>query len=170
MPEDADRRETIELVEGVVVMNPSPTPWHSEVAGNLYSELRAWAKATGAGKVLIQPVDVALSEDSVLVPDVLFVRAARTSIIGPQWVAGPPDLVAEVLSPSTRKKDLVAKRRVYELAGVGEYWIIDPDARAAEVLVLRGGKYESLGVISQTGTIRSPLLGDCTIPLERVFE
>jgi Uma2 family endonuclease len=82
--------------------------------------------------VFVAPISVHLAWDSVVEPDVVFVAAARTELIRPEGIFGAPDLVVEVLSPSTAARDRGVKMRLYERNGVGEYWIADAQARRIE--------------------------------------
>ena len=90
------------------------------------------------GRLLAAPVDVKLAEDETVVPDLVFIRHDRLSIIGPKAIEGAPDLIAEILSPSTRHHDLGKKKALYARFGMREYLAIDPEARILTVFVLRG--------------------------------
>ena len=96
------------------------------------------------GLVLDAPIDVRLTPDNVLIPDVMFIARDRLHIIGPKAIDAPPDLVVEILSPGTRQRDLATKRTLYARFGVQEYWIVDPDARSVTVLTLAGDHYEEV--------------------------
>lgn len=136
-PDDNLRRE---IIDGELFVNPSPIVRHQRVAGNLYDLLKAYAKATG-GEVYFAPLDVFFSDQNVVEPDLLFIRADHLDRIGEKRMDGPPDLVVEISSPSTRRLDQVRKRDLYERFGVVEYWFVDLDADRMEVYILENGRY-----------------------------
>ena len=90
----------------------------------------------------IAPFDVVLSDTDVVQPDILFVSNERMGIVTEDNIQGAPDLVIEILSPSTAERDRTFKRSLYARHGVREYWLVDPDARSVEVLVLGEGHFE----------------------------
>jgi Uma2 family endonuclease len=133
MPDDGHRYE---LVDGAIVVTPAPSPLHQRVAFNLAKALDA-ASPPGID-VLLAPLDVALSNDSVLQPDVVVApRAAFTDRDLPK----APLLVVEVLSPSTRIIDLNLKRDRYQRAGCPSYWVVDPDVPSITAWKLLDGVY-----------------------------
>jgi Uma2 family endonuclease len=112
------------------------------------------------GAVFSVPVDVILSAHDVVEPDVLFYthERARTFEASP-WIRGVPNLVVEVASPSTRRRDQTTKRALYERFGVDEYWLVDPDERSILVLRLRDGVYEEAARVRGEGDVlRTPLM------------
>ena len=140
-----DRR--YELIDGEFYeMAPSPSSIHQRTLLKLARLIADFVESRLLGVVYIAPLDVILSENDTTQPDILFVSAGREGIITQRACEGPPDLVVEVLSPSTSRRDLGIKRRRYDLFGVREYWLVDPVARSIEVLVLRDGEFVSLGV------------------------
>lgn len=130
IPEDHKRHE---IVDGELVVTPTPRFNHQRVALDLAIALDARASEHALGTV-VGPISVHLHDELVLEPDVVFVRTERMDIIDPEGdIHGPPDLVVEVLSPSTRSFDRRVKRKRYLESGVKEVWIVDLDARAVEV-------------------------------------
>lgn len=119
------------------------------------------------GRVYYAPVDVLLPGGDVVVPDILFIRRDRLHIVGPKAIEGPPDLVVEILSPSTRNRDLGTKMEIYARFGVGEYWLLDPLARGITVFVLRGDRYEPLP--QEGGIARSVVLPGLAIDIAALF-
>ena len=168
-----------ELLDGDIVMVPSPTAVHQEVSRNLVFLLLAHVRAQRLGKVFYAPMDVVFGkgmEREVAQPDLLFVRAERRAIIGRNAVEGAPDLVVEILSPGTKARDRGYKKSLYARFGVFEYWIVDPKAQVIEVHALGSGRYELTGprsiIISYRKGDRfaSPLFPGLTLPLDEVFE
>jgi Uma2 family endonuclease len=165
LPED--RR--YEIVDGELFLTPAPTPYHQTVAMRLGFLLHAFVEREHRGQAFIAPCDVVLSRFDVLQPDIFFISAERVSIIGEKYIREAPDLVVEVLSPSTADRDEVAKARQYAKFGVGEMWIADPKARTIEVFVnsLEGFRREALH--AGADVLRSPIIRGLEIPLDRVF-
>ena len=130
LPDDGNRYE---VINGELCVTPSPSPVHTRIAFNLASLLEAFVAAHDLGWVTPAPVDVLLGEDDYVQPDVVFIRRERGEKVTDRGIEFPPDLVVEVLSPSTAFRDRVQKRDRYAAFGVPEYWIIDPDARRVEV-------------------------------------
>ena len=130
-PDDGHRYE---LIDGVLIVSPSPRVVHQDVVGQLYLALHA--ACPRELKVMLGPFDVVLADDTVLVPDVIV--APRTQFTD-RDLPGAPLLSVEVLSPSTRRFDRLVKRDRLEAAGVGAYWLIDPDGPSVTVLELEAG-------------------------------
>jgi Uma2 family endonuclease len=128
-----------ELLWGHLVVTPAPAPRHQLVSIALTLRLSGFALEKGH-MLLTAPADVALFEHTVLQPDLLLVDRERRAIVD-RWVGGAPDLVVEVLSPSTGRRDRVTKLALYARAGVPEYWIVDPETRTIDILFLEGGSY-----------------------------
>jgi Uma2 family endonuclease len=138
LPEDGLRHE---LLAGEHVVTPSPSPKHQRVVGRVYFLLQLWLREHGVGEVFVSPLDVVLSAEDVVEPDLLFVAGERAGIVGERYVDGPPDLAVEVLSPSTRRRDELVKLGRYEQLGVTEYWVVDPDAETVKVFRREGSGY-----------------------------
>ena len=119
MPDDGHRYE---LIDGTLIVTPSPAVPHQRVVGNLYVALRLACPPDL--EVMLAPLDITVSELTVLQPDLL---VAPRSTLGGRKMVGLPVLVVEVLSPSTRLIDLNLKRAAFERAGVAAYWVVDPD-------------------------------------------
>jgi Uma2 family endonuclease len=166
-------RQRFELLEGELIpMAPSPGFAHQSASLELASRLHLFARERGVGTVLEAPFDVVLGkpgEEQVVQPDILFVSKTRRGIIHEDEVRGAPDLVIEILSPSTEEKDRVFKRRLYAKYGVTEYWIVNPDARTIEVLALGQRGYERAGLYHKDEMLESPLLPGLHIALNEVF-
>jgi Uma2 family endonuclease len=164
IPADRFRHE---IIDGRHFVTPAPSPNHQEVSGNLNDQLRARIRKTGLGRVLYAPLDVHLGRGTVVQPDLVVVLARNEAIIGPKKLTGAPDLLVEVLSPSTKSRDRKGKLRRYERAGVREYWIVDPETHIVEQYVLRNGKYGPPTVSGER--IRLRILRGITIDLREVW-
>src|SRR5918996_781486 len=124
-----------QLLDGELILAPSPTDKHQAVVGELFVALHQFITQNNLGRVRVSPYDVVLSNYDVAQPDILFVSNERSDIIivGPN-IRGAPDLVLEILSPSTSRYDRGYKRALYSRHGVREYWLVDPDNETVEVL------------------------------------
>ncbi|HEV2492750.1 MAG TPA: Uma2 family endonuclease [Terriglobia bacterium] len=138
LPDDGKRYE---LIRGEVHLTPSPTTKHQSVLQNLAQSLGPFVLEGKLGEVWTAPLDVRLGEDTALQPDLIFVSESRANIILESYIHGAPDLVVEILSPSTAAHDRATKLALYGEAGVPEVWLIDPQAKTVEILKLQGKKY-----------------------------
>ena len=140
----ADKR--YELLDGELVVAPAPRIPHQRVAVELGTRLHTFVKDSGLGEILFAPCDVLLSNTDVVQPDLLFVSRERGDILlGGDNVRGAPDLVIEILSPSTSGLDRTLKRRLYARYGVREYWLVDPDAKTVAILLMGRGRVRCCG-------------------------
>ena len=131
-----------EIIGGEKIMAPSAAPTHGGIIMRIGSIIENYLEETNAGYVFVDDVDVYFPDGSLYKPDLSVVLEENASII--DWrkgIYGVPDMVVEILSYSTRKKDLTIKKDTYEAQGVREYWIIDPWAKIVDVYLLRDGKY-----------------------------
>jgi len=133
LPDDGRR---CELHDGEMFVTPAPSYDHQRVIGEVFLVLRHQAEERGQGRVVVAPVDVILSETTVVQPDLVYLANRWPGRITGRGVEGPPTLVVEVLSPSTMRLDRGPKRDLYARHGVPYYWIVDPEARAVEAYAL----------------------------------
>jgi Uma2 family endonuclease len=128
----------VELIKGRLVVSPSPNVLHQTIILLLSERLLAAARKSD-GKTIVSPMDVILSDDTILQPDLLYVSKARRSIVK-ERVEGAPDLVVEIISGSARR-DRVVKLDLYARYGVGEYWIVDPESQQIDFLINESGRF-----------------------------
>ncbi len=129
LPNDGRRYE---VHDGELSVTPAPGLRHQEIIGNLYVVLRHHVDVAALGAVFLSPVDVILSTTTVVQPDLVYIDAARRSVATERAVEGPPTLVVEIISPSSRTIDRTIKFQLYARHRVPFYWIVDPDARSIE--------------------------------------
>ncbi|QXD16436.1 Uma2 family endonuclease [Rhodocaloribacter litoris] len=133
--------ERYEIIDGVLYMSPSAhVRRHQQVVTHLLFVLKSWVSARNLGEVFTAPADVVVSPERVVQPDVFFITAERMHIVD-AYVDGAPDLIMEVVSPSSVDYDRVTKFDLYEEIGVREYWIVDPQERCIDVFSLNEGRY-----------------------------
>jgi Uma2 family endonuclease len=152
LPEDGNQYE---IINGVLELKPSPTTTHQRISQQIFNFLTN--SCINDYIILYAPIDVILSDTETRQPDLLMIHNSRESIIEVHAVVGPPDLVIEILSPSTIKRDRVMKRQSYAWFGVPEYWIVDPLNVTIEQYVLKklGEPYELVDVFSADEIVTS---------------
>jgi Uma2 family endonuclease len=152
LPEDGNQYE---IVAGRLELKPSPTTTHQRISQRLERTLLNSCEIDYI--ILEAPLDVILSENETRQPDLLMVHRSRESIIEERGVVGPPDLVIEIISPTSAKRDRTMKRDTYARYSVPEYWIIDPTHLTVEqyVLMKQGEPYELANVYGSEDTVKS---------------
>lgn len=164
-PED----KRYELLDGELIMVPAPRTAHQRNSIKIGTPLDIFISENGLGEVFYAPTDVMLSNTDVVQPDILFVSKERSYIITEDNIRGAPDLVVEVLSPSTAQRDRTLKRTLYALHQVPEYWQADTDAKTVMVLALVNGEYKVAGIYGEGQTLASPLLPGFALDIDRIF-
>jgi len=158
-----------QLIGGQLIMTPSPIPYHQEISRKLEFKMLAFVEDQGLGHVYDAPLDVYFSDSDVYQPDIIFIRKEREEIIGKTKIEGAPDIIIEILSPSTAYYDLRKKYRVYEQSGVSEYWIVDPELKRIEVYENKGKKFNIYMEAEGEGKISSKVLEGFSVELDAVF-
>ena len=170
LPDDGKRHE---IIAGEHYVTPSPNVRHQRLVRRLLLEIELYLKTNPrAGEVFPAPLDVVLSHFDVVEPDLLFVAGDQTGILTEKNVQGPPALVIEVLSKSTRKRDAQTKRRLFERSGVREYWLVDPELDAVQVFrpTLEGRLARVVELTAEDGDVlTTPLLPGCQIDVRELF-
>jgi Uma2 family endonuclease len=166
LPEDGKRWE---LVHGEFVMTPAPSTRHQKVSRKLQYELMTQLEKTGLAEVMNAPVDVVFDDLNVVQPDLVVVASARSAIITARAVEGPPDVLVEILSPSSVDRDRHLKRALYAHFGVREYWIVDPARGFLEAYRLAEGGYQLRERHDRAATLRCPDFPLLEVPLLEVF-
>ena len=151
-----------ELLYGRLLVTPAPSLRHQHVAGKVFRLLADFADRNG-GHAFVSPVDVVLADHSIVQPDVIYVTSGRSSILRSR-VEGAPDLVVEILSPGTARRDLGAKLRLYADSGVAEYWIVDPALQTFEFLENAQGAFRVR--LPDGATYRSAAIAGLELDLE----
>ena len=166
IPNDGKRYE---ILEGELAVTPAPNLKHQTVSVNLIVLLSQHIREKDLGKLYHAPVDLILESTSILQPDLLFVAKARQGILTNRAVEGAPDLIVEILSPSTSRTDRVTKAQIYARHRVPAYWIVDPDQEIIDVYLLNGDSYR-LAVTLQGDTPQHlPPFSEFTLATSAVF-
>jgi Uma2 family endonuclease len=168
MPDDGKRHE---IIDGKHYVSPSPRLRHQVVAGRLYGGLFTFLESHPLGHLFIGPTDILLSLHDVVAPDLVFVAREHEAILTEANVQGPPDLIVEVLSPSTRRVDELRKWRLYERAGVREYWIVDAKENRIKIYRQAGSGFGPASELSLAAadTLTTPILPGLSLPLDKIF-
>jgi Uma2 family endonuclease len=167
LPDDGRRYE---IIEGVLYVTNAPDIDHQFTVFELARQIGNFVLDYKLGRVLTAPFEIHLSETSRPVqPDVFFIKAERWPLPGTKFFEGAPDLIVEVLSPSTSRTDQFIKFNAYEQAGVPEYWIANPKTRSVEVFTLSGREYAQLGEFTRNEIIKSAVLPGLAIITSSLF-
>jgi Uma2 family endonuclease len=171
LPDDGLRHE---LLDGEHVVSPSPGTSHQLISRRVFVALNAHVEREGLGEVLFAPYDIKLSMFTVLVPDLVFFSAERFArVVNEKHATAAPDLVVEILSPGTRRRDKGRKRAIYEREGVCEYWIVDPASTEVTTLQRQDGEdgFTVVTTLAQRrgDVLASSLFPGLAIPLARIF-
>ena len=161
--------ERYELLDGELVMSPSPNRAHQRIDAKLGWRLAQFVEERDLGEVFSAPFDVVLSDTNVVQPDLLFVSKEQAYIVTEDNIRGAPDLVVEIISPSTIERDRSLKRALYARYGVREYWLVDPDTRTVTVLLLDEGAFVEIARYGAGQTLTSPTLAGFTANLDDIF-
>jgi len=165
LPED----KRYELIEGEFFMVPSPSYLHQTISKKLFRALDDYVRSNSLGEVLYAPLDVVLSKENLLQPDILLISKERFNIITEKNIQGPPDLVIEILSSATAERDKGLKQKLYAKFGVQEYWLVDPEEKTIEVMTLAEEGFESAAIYKEEATLKSPLLKGISIDVGEIF-
>ncbi|MFQ3598806.1 MAG: Uma2 family endonuclease [Chloroherpetonaceae bacterium] len=166
-PEDDTNR--YELLDGELVQRNTPSVQHQRVVRNVFRKLDQFVLEKNLGEVFFAPIALLVDDYNAPQPDVFFISNKTDQAMDDYVVMRPPELVVEVLSPSTMLDDRHRKRKLYERFGVKEYWLIDPQNKAIEVLAISGGQSEIFSFAAEKGTVRSKVLEGFEVNLNEVF-
>jgi Uma2 family endonuclease len=160
-----------EVVDGELIIAPSPTPKHQFNSRNLFLLLHHFVASHQLGEVLYAPLDVLVQQKPLRTrqPDLLFISKERSGIIGQQMIEGGPDLVVEILSPSNTRPDIEEKLKDYGSIDVRECWLVSPEARTVEVLKFSSGRWERLGLYGIGDIIMSEVLPELHLKVDEIW-
>ncbi len=159
-----------QLIGGALIVTPAPGKRHQYIAMKIVKLFDDYVESNQLGEVSMAPRDVCFGPHDIYQPDILFIAKERLAISAEDKVNGPPDLVVEILSPSTAYYDLRKKYRIYEKYGVKEYWIVDPEEQSVEIYQLTDGMFRLAERQVNDGEIASRLLPELAVPLAILFK
>jgi Uma2 family endonuclease len=169
-PDDGLRHE---LIDGEHYVTPSPNIRHQAISLQLTLLIGNWLEHNPLGRLFYAPLDVVFTNFDVVEPDLLYLSNARaTEALTPLHVRGVPELVIEIGSPGTRRRDETIKKKLYERVGVSEYWVVDPRTDAIRVYRREGNEFARPVELSADAAdvLTTPLLPGLEIPLARVLK
>jgi Uma2 family endonuclease len=161
-----ETNQITELINGELIVSPPPIPEHQRLIGNTYVLLR---QLIPDGVVFVAPIGVYLDEDNVPEPDIVWVAVNSRCVITKTRLEGAPDLIVEVLSPGTERRDKKDKFELYQKYGVREYWLVHPQAEYVEVWRLENGVFVHQGIYAPDESFVSAVMGDKTVELRGIF-
>ena len=145
-----------QLINNKLIMSPAPQDLQQVILGEIYIEISLYLRKKKIGEVRISPYDVHFSNQNIFQPDILFIKNENLHKVDKKGLSGAPDMVIEILSPSTSQLDFEEKKLVYEKYGVSEYFIVDPNSKSVFAFFLNNKEYEEQETIE--GKIKSVLL------------
>ena len=151
-------------------MVPAPSTNHQSVSRNLEFLIWNFVKQKGLGKVFYAPIDIVFDDDEVFQPDIVFIKSERQNIIGKNAIQGIPDIIVEIVSPSSTFYDTIEKKDIFRKYGVKEYWIIFPDEKVIEIFTLEKAEYIEFCKSKKKGTVKSKILEGLEINSKDVFD
>lgn len=158
-----------QLINGELIMSPSPSPYHQAVLGNLYDVFKAYAKSYN-GAVFFAPLDLYIDKHNVFQPDLIFLSGENKKIVSAKGIEGVPDLVVEIISPSNIFTDRNQKKSAYQKIGVQEYWIVDPANKTLEVYKHNQADPETPSLyLAGEGEVTSGVLPGLKFDLKEIF-
>lgn len=166
LPDDGLRHE---IIDGAHYVTASPATRHQRISLELSYLLKDYLENHPLGELFVAPYDVLLSFHDIVVPDLIYVSKERARFVTEKNLQGAPDLVIEILSPSTRPRDERLKRALYERVGVNEYWLVDPDQDLVKVYRRAGETFIDPVEYSGSDMLTSPLLPGFELSLARLF-
>ncbi len=159
-----------ELMDGELILAAAPRTTHQRTEIRMGARMHRFAEARDLGEVFTAPTDVVFSDTDVVQPDILFVSKERAHVITEDAIHGAPDLVVEILSPSTAERDRGYKRDMYERHGVKEYWMADVDLATVAALRLGAdGLFEIVGTYGEGESFTSAVLAGFALNVDEVF-
>jgi len=168
LPESGPRYQ---LIEGALELAPAPNSAHQQISGNLFLIIGNWTKSAGhGGKVIAAPLDVYLDKFNVYQPDIVYLSPDNLGILTTIGIEGAPDLVIEILSPSTRVLDLGPKKKNFARYKVKEFWAVDPAAETIEVFDLCTEPDSPVRSLARADQLESAIFPGLVIDLEEVFD
>lgn len=165
LPENAP----FELINGKLTFMASPNSTHQNISMNLSALLHFYVKKNQLGKVFAAPMDVYFDKTNVYQPDVLFISEKRKNIIG-KFIQGAPELIVEIVSPSSQNKDELEKLTAYGKFGVQEYWLIHPEKRTIQMFSNKGKEMKKIETLRGKAVLKSKVVTGFEVKLKEIFE
>jgi Uma2 family endonuclease len=163
---DDDQR--YEIIDGELLMAPAPDTWHQDWSRKLFRLADRFVTQNNLGEIFYAPVDLVFDPENTVQPDLVYVATANVGIIQRRALFGTPDLIIEIVSPSSVRRDRYDKKEIYARFGVKEYWIADPANKALEILTLKVGRYQLHCCAEEKGKLTSLVLAGLEFDLAEI--
>jgi Uma2 family endonuclease len=163
---DDDQR--YEIISGELLMAPAPDTWHQDWSRKLFRLIDQVVAKNALGEVFYAPIDIVLDEENTVQPDIVFIAAPNLHIIQRRAIFGVPDLLVELVSPASVRRDRYEKKELYARFGVKEHWIGDPANKSLEILTLKEGRYQLHGCAEEKGKLTSLILPELEFDLTQI--
>lgn len=167
LPDDGKRYE---LFNGELIVTPAPEPKHQQVLRNLFRLLDAYVHTHNLGEILFAPIDVILSNTTVVQPDMVFIHKKHLHRISKRGIEGPPDLAVEILSPTTAQRDRTVKLKLYARFKIPHYWITDLDTKTLDAYHLTQRGYRRIVHLKGNQVFHPALFPSLEISLHSIWE
>ncbi len=161
--------KTYQIIGGNLFMTAAPLVYHQAISRNLGFIIWEFVKEHDMGEEYDAPIDVVFSSVNVVQPDIIYISKERLNIKKEKAIYGAPDMVIEILSPTTREMDVLFKKALYQRFGVREYWLVDPEEKKVEVFFIEGGKYEAKGIFYQHDVVEVRMIQGLSVNLDDIF-
>ena len=167
---DDDDNYYYEIIDGEMIRKSAPTPMHQEISRNLLFVLEMYNRQYRKGSFFYAPIDVYLDEYNKPQPDLVFVSTEKKAIITNDGIMGIPDLIIEIISPTSVIRDRIEKKNLYERMRVAEFWLVDPEYQSIEIYALQNNRYELFAAATiLEGELKSALFEGLVINVADIF-
>ena len=159
-----------EIIDGHMIRKTAPAPLHQRISRKLLLALDKHISETKSGELFQSPIDVYLDEYNKPQPDLIFISKEKSGMITHDGIMGIPDLIVEIISPTSIIRDRIEKKNLYEKMAVQEYWLVDPQYEAIEIYTLQNHRYELFSAATTLeGEFKSALFDGLSINLNDIF-
>jgi len=164
-----DDEQRYEIIDGELLMAPAPDYWHQDWAKKLFRRIDGYVMDKQLGEVFFAPFDIILDAENVVQPDLLFIAKANLSILQTRGVFGAPDLLVELISPSSVQRDRYVKKALYARFGIKEYWIVDPEGEGVETYVYQDSSLKKMATLKPGDEAQSRQIPGFSLKVADVF-
>ncbi len=168
--EDFEEGFIYELLNGTIVKRSAPSLQHQHILRRLVRVFENFLAENKVGEFFFAPIDVVLDEENLVIPDLVFVSESKKNILQENYINGKPDLVVEILSPSTARYDRGEKMKLYKKHQIPEYWIIEPKTQVVEIYAFQNGDYDLVEYAMEKGLVKSKILQNLQFEVESIFK
>jgi Uma2 family endonuclease len=159
-----------EVLEGMLIKEPSPNVRHQRVSRKLQRLLEDFFwEYDPEGEIFNAPLDTTLEESTVVQPDIFYISGKQKEIVKETRIDGPPELIVEIMSPSSHRRDRLQKLMIYQKTGVKHYWLLNPEEKTLECFALRDGVYALIAAGMDEDTVCHPNFEGLSVPLKNLW-